>query len=128
VLDTTEVAYKPIASVDQNDLDSLIPADNDKYIDLDIKLYVRGKLISGSGKEVDFSDHTGMTNNFLHSLFNKCNVTINGINITQASERYQYRSYPESLMNYGSDAAATHLSNAYWYLDTGDMQPNAPSY
>jgi len=30
-------------------------------------------------------------------------------------------------MTYGSDAAATHLSNAYWYLDTGDLQPVDPS-
>ena len=30
-------------------------------------------------------------------------------------------------MTYGSDAASTHLSNAYWYLDTGDMHPVDPS-
>ena len=86
VLGTTEFAYKPIAPVDQNDLEFLIPADNDTYIDLDIKLYVRGELISGSGKDVDFSNHTAVTNNFLHSQFSQCNVTLNGVNITQASE------------------------------------------
>jgi len=32
VLGTIETAYKPIAPVDQNDLDFLIPADKDKYI------------------------------------------------------------------------------------------------
>jgi len=30
-------------------------------------------------------------------------------------------------MTYGTDAAATHLSNPYWYLDTGDMQPTDSS-
>jgi len=30
-------------------------------------------------------------------------------------------------MIYCTDAAATHLSNAYWYLDKGDMQPSDPS-
>jgi len=30
-------------------------------------------------------------------------------------------------MTYASDSAATYLSNAYCYLDTGDMQPVAPS-
>jgi len=84
-------------------------------------------LISASGKDVDFSDHTGVTNNFLRSLFSQCNVTLNGVNITQASEHYQYLSYLETLMTYGPDSAATHLSNAYWYLDTGDMQPVDPS-
>ena len=30
-------------------------------------------------------------------------------------------------MNYDLDAAATHLSNAYGYLNTGEMQPVVPS-
>jgi len=29
-------------------------------------------------------------------------------------------------MIYGIDGAVTFLSNAYWYLDTGDMQPSDP--
>ena len=97
------------------------------YIDLHIKLYVRGKLISASGKDLDFSDHTGVTNNFLYSLFSQCNFTLFGVNITQDSEHYHYRSYLETLMTYSSVAAATHLSNAYWYLETSDMQPVEPS-
>lgn len=40
----TKSAYKPKASVDQSDLESLIAADNDTYIDLNFKLYIRGKL------------------------------------------------------------------------------------
>ena len=127
VLGTIGTAYKYIAPVDHNDREFFIPADNETYIDLDIKTYVRGKLISASGKEVEFSDHTGVTNNFLHSLFSQCNVTLNGLTITQASEHYHYRSYLETLMTYGTDTAATHLSNAYWYLETGDMQPSDPS-
>ena len=63
-----------------------IPADNDTYIDLHIKLYVRGKLSSASGKYVDFSDLTAVKNNFLHSMFSQCNAALNGIKITQASE------------------------------------------
>jgi len=42
ILETTETAYKPKASVNQSDLEFLITADNDTYIDLNIKL--RGKL------------------------------------------------------------------------------------
>jgi hypothetical protein len=126
VLGTTEIAYKPIAPVDQNDLEFLIPSDNDTYIDLDIKLYVRGKLISASGKDADFSDHTSVTNSFLHSLFSQCNDTLNGLNVTQAREHYQYRSYLETLITYGSDATATHLLNAYWFLNTGNVQPVDP--
>jgi len=68
VLGTIETTYKRTAPVDQNDLEFYIPADNDIYIDLDIKLYVRVKLISASGKYADFTDLTALTNNFLHCL------------------------------------------------------------
>ena len=36
--------YKPIAAVDQNVLEFVIPSDNESYMELHIKLMVRGKL------------------------------------------------------------------------------------
>jgi len=69
LLGTIEAAYKPIHPVDQEDWGFFIPADNDTYIDLNIKFYVRGKLAWALGKDVEFTDATGVTNNFLHSLF-----------------------------------------------------------
>ena len=75
---------------------------------------------------MDFSDQTHVTNNFLHSLFSQCNRTLNGVNNTQVSEHYQYRSCLETFMTCSADAAATYLSNAYWYLDTCNMHPVDP--
>jgi len=86
VLGTFETAYKPIAPVDQNDQEFLIRADKDNYIRLDIQLYSRGKLVSGSGNNIKASDHTAVTSNFLQSLFSQCTVVVNGTKITQASE------------------------------------------
>ena len=40
ILETVETRYKPIAPVDQSDLEFVIPADK-SYVDLDIKLYVK---------------------------------------------------------------------------------------
>jgi len=93
VLEMIQTVCKPIAPVEQSDLEFLIPGDLDSYIDLDVKLYIRGKLISGNSKDLDATDFTAVTNNFLHSPFSQCNVTVNGVSITQASEFYQYRSY-----------------------------------
>ena len=39
VQETIETTYRPIASVDQSDLEFFIPAEHDTYIDLNIKLY-----------------------------------------------------------------------------------------
>jgi len=127
ILETNAVNYKPIATVDQNDLEFFIHVDNETYIDLDIKLYVKGKLIGADGKDLDATD-TAETNSFLHSLFSQCSVSLNGVNITPASELYSYRAYLESLLKYGSDAANSHLTNACWYLyEGGYVLPGDPT-
>ena len=43
-LERKEKAYKPMASLDRSDLEFLILADHDTYVDLKIQLYVGGKL------------------------------------------------------------------------------------
>jgi hypothetical protein len=121
VLGSVETVYKTLAPVKQNDLQFLIPCDTDTFIDLDIKIYVRGKMVSSSGKYVDLTDTTAVTNNLLHSLFSQCTIMLNGIPVTQSQKNYNYRAYLKKLLTYGTDAASSHLSNSYWYLDTGDM-------
>jgi len=117
------VIYKPIASVDQTDIEFLIPGDGDTYIDINLKLFIRGKLIKKDGTDLAETDYTGGINNLLHSLFNQCTISLNGTQITQASELYNYRTYLESLLTYGNDAAESHLRMAYWELDEGNFKP-----
>ena len=81
MLGKIESSYKPIVPSIKTISHFFILADNDTYIDLDIKIYVRGKLISDSGKDVDFTHLRAVTNNFLLSLFSQCNVTLNGVPI-----------------------------------------------
>jgi len=69
-LETTETIYKPIASVDQKDIEFLIPADSDSYIDPNKKLFIRGKLIKTDGTNLAETDYVAGVNNLLHSLFN----------------------------------------------------------
>jgi hypothetical protein len=40
IQETIEVTYKPIATIDQTDLEFNIPADTDTYVDTNIHLYV----------------------------------------------------------------------------------------
>ena len=121
------MTYKPIASVEQSDLEFLIPADNDIYVDLNIKLYIRCKLTKADGTNLDNTDLTAVTNNLLYSLFNQCSISLNEVTISQATELYNYRSYFEALLTYGSDAAVTHLTNAFWYLHDCDLLPCDPT-
>ena len=43
-VESNETIYRPIASVDQTDIEFVIPGDRDTYVDLDLKLFVKGKL------------------------------------------------------------------------------------
>jgi len=58
VLETTETIYKPITSVDQTDIEFSIPGDVDTYIDLDLKLYIKGKLTKKDGTNLTATDFT----------------------------------------------------------------------
>ena len=60
-----------------------IPGDSDTYIDLDIKLYVRSKTVSISGKDVDLTDTTAVTNILLHSSSSQCTVMVNGVPVAE---------------------------------------------
>ena len=48
-----DTIYKPIPSVEQSDLEFVIPDDPHIYLDLDIKLYVKGKLVKLDGTILD---------------------------------------------------------------------------
>jgi len=86
VFDTTEVKYKLTASMDQSDLEFLIPSDDDTYIDLDINLYISGKLTKADGTVLDETDFTAVTNYFLHSHFSQCSIALNGLTMKQAAK------------------------------------------
>jgi len=83
VVEMTEVTYKPIFSAEQSDLGLLIHADNDTCVDLNIKLYIRGKLIKVDGANLDNTDFTAVTNNFSQSLFTQCSVALNVVTSSQ---------------------------------------------
>ena len=61
VLGTIEVPHKPLAGVEQSDLKFLVPAENDTYIDTNIKMFVRGKLTKPNGADLNASDFTAVT-------------------------------------------------------------------
>jgi hypothetical protein len=76
---------------------------------------------------LDAKDFTAITNNWLQSFFSQCSISLNNVCVTQSTDFYNYRSYLEILLTYGNDAAQTHLTNALWYLDNGDMLPHDPT-
>lgn len=118
VLGNYETIIKPIAPVDQSVLEFVIPGDNEHYIDLNVFLKVRGKFVKADGGDLSATVKTTGVNNLLHSLFSQLSVSINGTSVTPSEDLYHYRSYLETLLTYGYDAAKSHLTNVFWYIDT----------
>jgi hypothetical protein len=98
-----------------------MPKDDERYIDPDMQLYIKGQFLGANGAELDEKDYTARTKNFLHSLFAQCNISLNGTSITPSADNNNYRVYLETILIFGGDAAESHLTNAYWYKDDGDM-------
>ena len=90
-METNETIYRPIASVDQTNIEFMIPGDRDTYVDLDLKLFVKGKLQTEDNADLSETDYTAVVNNLLHSLFIQCTLYLNDIQITQATVLYPYR-------------------------------------
>lgn len=119
VIKTEEVAYKPIASLDNaNVLEFVSLGHGDTYRDLS-SIYLKIKLkIKKDAKDDHTDSSTGVANNLLHSLFRQCSIYLNGKPTSQTDNNYSYRAYIENLLNYGNDAATTHLESVGWYVDT----------
>ena len=73
-VETNETIYRPIASVDQTDIEFVIPGDSDTYVDLDFKLFVKGKLQTEVNTDLPETDYTAVVNNLLHSQFSQCTI------------------------------------------------------
>lgn len=127
ILKTEEVAYKPLSTLDNASvLEFVSVGHGDTYRDLSsiyLKLKIRLlKTRLGGLFTPDDKSTTGVVNNILHSLFRQCTIYLNGKPIAQSDNNYSYRAYIENLLNYGQDAASTHLETIGWALDNGDME------
>jgi len=124
----TDVAiYKPISPVQQSGVEFLIPTDFVTYVDPEIKLYIRLKYTKADETALDETDHTAGINNFLNSLFSRSTIALNGVNITQLGDLYNYRAYFETILSLRNDAASSHFANSYCYKDAGDILPCDPT-
>ncbi|XP_055383294.1 uncharacterized protein F54H12.2-like [Condylostylus longicornis] len=127
ILKSEEVSYNPIASLDSPSTIKFVSLGHgDTYRDLSstyLKLKVQFLKKDGSPRHDDkgtdgkILQQPSVVNNLLHSIIKQCNVQLNGKNITPSDGNYHYRAYIESLLNYGTDAATTHLECAGWILD-----------
>jgi hypothetical protein len=112
--------------VDQSDLEFVIPGDGETYVDLDIHMSVRGKLVARDGSALDSTDSTTVVNNLLHSLFSQCSFSLNGFSVSSSKDLYNCRAYLDTILTYGHEASHSHLTNAFWDPDERDFSAHNP--
>lgn len=128
VLSTEEIAYSPLTPLDNaTTLDFIIPGNGDTYRNLS-SLYLRlvvevtnpKTTVTAKAEEGPAPKTPGVVNNLLHSLFTQCTVSFNNTQVSQTND-YNYIAFIENILNYGSDAAKTHLQTAGWFLDEENL-------
>jgi len=116
ILRTEEVSYNPIASLDSaSSIEFVCLGNGDTYRDLS-SVYLRLLVQLKSQDNSNLADNSvSVVNNILHSIFRSSSVYLNNTLVSQSDNNYHYRSYLQTILNYGSDASESHLSTQGYY-------------
>lgn len=114
------IQYKPLASLtDDSPIEFVVSNHGDEYMDLShTLLHVQAKIVKSDGQNLVADEKVGPINNWIHSLFSQVDVYLNQRLVSSPGSTYAYRSYIETLLNYGPAAKESHLTSSLWYTDT----------
>lgn len=114
------IHYKPISSLsDDGPIEFQVPGTGDDYIDLShTLLHIKAKILNQDSSTLAAATTVAPINNWLHSLFSQLDVYLNQKLVSPPNNTYAYRSYIETLLNYGPAAKHSHLTCGLWYADT----------
>jgi hypothetical protein len=121
--------YNPISAITHGlPIEFNIIGSGQDYIDVaNTQIFVRAKITRANGDSIDGTDHVGVVNLTLHSLFSELDFKVNDTLISSTNNTYAYRAYLENLLSYGSDAKNSQLTASMYYKDTaGHMDVTNP--
>jgi len=113
------VEYHPLSTLaDGSPIEYEICGSGEDYLDFaNSYLHVVAKVTKANGENLDANAAVGPVNLFLHSLFSQIDISLNGTQITPATNTYPYRAMIETLLSYGGDAKESQLTSALYYKD-----------
>lgn len=108
--------YQPLSSLDGNGpIEFFIAGSSDYYLDLSqTLLQVKVKVLTDKGVDLT-TEVVAPVNNFFHSLFNKIELQVQDKIIGDTNTTYPYKSYLETLLNFGQEAKESQLSTELFY-------------
>lgn len=114
------VAHFPVSSLSHGPIEFDVPA-SPMYTDLsETRLYLKAKVVTASGADVDAAMQVVPVNMLLHALFSKIDVYLNGQMITQSSNTYPWKAAIETILNFGKLAKESQLRSIFYYKDTSE--------
>ena len=95
-----------------------ITGTNSHYIDLAAtELHVKFQITTDrtTNPLKAHKDKMSLVNNFLHSMFEQCQVYLNNVAVENTNKCYAYRSYLENLLCYNNDAKQNLLRGDFFF-------------
>ncbi|XP_055339083.1 uncharacterized protein F54H12.2-like [Paramacrobiotus metropolitanus] len=85
---------------------------------LELEVGIKVRKTTSEWEFITTADGVAPVNNFLHSLFSSCHVTVANRLISDTATFYPYRAYLESLLSHTLDAQQSQLTSAAFYYDS----------
>lgn len=123
--------YHPISNItDGAPIEFSISGTGLEYIDLqNTQLYVKLKVVQGTGANLAANAQVSPVNLLLHSLFSQIDVSLNENLVSSSHNTYPYKAYLQTLLSYGQNAKSSQLTTAMYYADTAgkmdEINPHA---
>lgn len=118
------VEYNPVSSITSAaPLEFTVTGSGEEYIDLSKTLIeIKAVIKQANGQIVQKTGNIAPINNTLHSMFSQVDVSLNDVPVSSSTSTYQYRSFLETHLNFGSDAKDSRLSGALYFMDDNIAQ------
>lgn len=97
-----------------------IAAQNDlTYLDLKKStVYVKVRIIKGSGDKIETTQEVASINLLLPALFSQVDVFVQNRLVSSSTGNYSYKAMLQTLLKYGKSSKQTQFTSQLWYDDT----------
>jgi hypothetical protein len=129
VVNDIETEHRPIQPISVDRLAqfefSTAPREYVKWTDTELYIKLRIKLtphtVGQAIKAADWSQFV-LEKNFMHTMIQSLDLSINGRVVTKSSISYPYRAYLDNLIGYSDKAKSGHMTSTIWqdYVKTGN--------
>jgi len=118
--------YQPLGALNEESVLEFDIPPSENYLDLKHSfIHLDVKVTKDTGGDIADADDVSVVNNFLHSLFQRVDLEVNGVVVSDSTNLYPYRAYVNTLLNYSEQSKNSFLSQVAWEKDdAGEFDPD----